>query len=68
MADAVELVESLPVATMHVHGSAETVRPIFDILDKCGRSAKTAGAKIRLGMLRLDALAGIALGVQLAMW
>ena len=50
------------MATMHVYCPAETVRPIFDVLDRCARSAKAAGAKTRLGMLRLDALAGITLG------
>jgi len=54
------------MATMHVYGAAETVRPIFDILDRCARTAKAAGAKTRLGMLRLDALAGITLGKQRA--
>jgi len=54
------------MATMHVYGPAETVRPIFDVLDRCARSAKAAGAKTRLGMLRLDALAGITLGKRKA--
>jgi len=53
------------MATMYVYGPAETVRPIFDVLDQCARGAKAAGAKTRLGMLRLDALAGITLGGQL---
>jgi len=53
------------MASMTVYGSAEVVRPIFDVLDQCARSAKAAGAKTRLGMLRLDALTGITLGGQL---
>ena len=53
------------MASLNVYGPAETVRPIFDVLDQCARSAKAAGAKVRLGMLRLDALAGITLGGQL---
>jgi uncharacterized protein DUF222 len=53
------------MATMQVYGPAEIVRPIFDVFDQCARGAKAAGARKRLGPLRLDALAGIALGGQL---
>jgi len=53
------------MATMQVYGPAETIRPIFDALDQCARGARAAGAKTRLGMLRLDALAGITMGGQL---
>jgi hypothetical protein len=53
------------MATMQVYGPAEIVRPIFDVLDQCARGAKAAGARKRLGALRLDALAGITLGGQL---
>jgi uncharacterized protein DUF222 len=53
------------MATMQVYGPAEIVRPIFDVLDQSARGAKAAGAKKRLGPLRLDALTGITLGGQL---
>jgi uncharacterized protein DUF222 len=53
------------MATMQVYGPAEIVRPIFDVFDQCARGAKAAGARKRLGALRLDALAGITLGGEL---
>lgn len=53
------------MATMFVYGSAETVRPIFDLIDCCARSAKANGADGHLGMLRLDALADLLLGDHL---
>jgi uncharacterized protein DUF222 len=53
------------MATMQIYGPAETVRPIYDLVNQCAHGAKAAGAKTPVGILRLHALAGMTLGGQL---